>query len=73
MNQPDPCHAVDPNVQDLIDLRVWCPDDTIEFWNMGEYLLSKPDDIVIRWLAPKFAMAFVCDNEDVNIQTFGVN
>lgn len=69
----DPCKSVDPFVEDMLDLRVWQPADTIEFWSIDEYLLSKPDGVVIRWLAPKFAMAFICDNEGVNIQTFGVN
>lgn len=70
----DPCKSIDPNAQDILELRVWLPTDSIELCASSELGVWKPPcGVCAKWWAPVFAMTFVSRNEGMAFESFGVN
>ncbi len=74
---PDPCHTIDPFVDDVLSLNVWLPreplTDTIEQCTSAQLGVWKVPGVCEKWWAPVFAMTFVCCDEGMAFETFGVN
>lgn len=74
----DPCKTIDPAAQDILDLTVWLPGDPltdrIEMVNSTDLgVWMPPCGVCAKWWAPVFAMTFVCCDEGMAFETFGVN
>ena len=70
----DPCKSSDPNLEDILNLRVWTPNDFIEQCTSAQLGAWDTSQIDNKPYAKGFSMTFVCIHEGTAFfETFGVN